>query len=214
MLPPPDQYCLRICTSENDDITAALQCEHELDVMGCQFVMPGDYTNNSFTSCEGDAAIAPGLYPQPDGSTSTFRQYFTGPGYTVGQLVTPTAPAAIPSTSNCVTYETVGNGIDTASLIVATTRATAATVASGASSAAITSGASSTAGAVSSGASDLSASASRTLAAASNSAASGAAQASGSGTSAGFVRVSASDGLVGLLAGGSIALLFGAAVLL
>lgn len=31
-----DQYCLRICTAETDDVSAALQCEHELDVMGCQ----------------------------------------------------------------------------------------------------------------------------------------------------------------------------------
>jgi len=100
-----DQFCLRICTAETANVTTALQCEHELDVMGCQFVMaiPDFYqSNNSFTSCEGEAAPPPGLYLQPNGSTSTFRQRYTGtytaPGgetelWTVGQTITPSAPA-------------------------------------------------------------------------------------------------------------------------
>jgi len=196
--------------------------------MGCQFVMPGDYTNNSFTSCEGEAAIAPGLYPQPDGSTSTFRQYFTGPGYTVGQLVTPTAPAAIPATSNCVTYQTIGNGVDTANLVVPTSRASAATGAGSSSSAAsagssaaisssasVTSGSGSSAatGAASSVASGASASASRGLAAASSAASS--ASASVAPGSAGFHAAHVlGGGLIGGLATGAIALVFGAAVLL
>lgn len=73
--------------------------------MGCQFVMaiPDFYqSNNSFTSCDGDPAPPPGLYPQADGSTSTFRQRYTGTYtdgagntgmFTVGQTVTPSAPA-------------------------------------------------------------------------------------------------------------------------
>jgi hypothetical protein len=74
--------------------------------MGCQFIMPGDYTDNSFTSCEGEAAIAPGLYPQPDGSTSTFKQLYTGTAadgapYTIGDSATPSAPFSTPATSNC-----------------------------------------------------------------------------------------------------------------
>lgn len=178
-----------------------------------QFVMPGDYTNNSFTSCEGEAAIAPGLYPQPDGSTSTFRQYFTGPGYTVGQLVTPTAPAAIPSTSNCVTYSTIGNGVDTASLVVPTTRASLATQSSGASSsqsATITSGVSSTAGGT--GAAVSSAiSASR---GASVSSAAAAASSSVAPTSGAFKVGASREGVVGVVITGTVALLFGAAVLL
>ena len=125
-----DQFCLRICTAETANVTTALQCEHELDVMGCQFVMaiPDFYqSNNSFTSCEGEAAPPPGLYPQPDGSTSTFRQRYTGTytapdGQTeiwkVGQTITPSAPAFYPATSNCVTYSTISNGVNTANYMV------------------------------------------------------------------------------------------------
>lgn len=73
--------------------------------MGCQFIMPGDYTDDSFTSCDGDAAAGPGLYPQPDGSTSTFKQLYTGTAdgapYTIGNSVTPSAPFPTPATSNC-----------------------------------------------------------------------------------------------------------------
>lgn len=122
-----DQYCLRICTAQNDNITTALQCEHELDIMGCRFVMAitdfyAPENNGTFTSCDGEVAAAPGLYLQPDGSTSTFRQRYTGTYtadgvtdyWTVGQTVTPSAPAFWPSSSNCYTYSTISNGVDTA----------------------------------------------------------------------------------------------------
>ncbi|KAK1922318.1 putative glycoprotein [Papiliotrema laurentii] len=125
-----DQFCLRICTAQTANVTTALQCEHELDIMGCQFVMaiPDFYqSNNSFTSCEGEVAPPPGLYPQPDGSTSTFRQRYTGTYtapdgktelWTVGQTITPSAPAYYPATSNCITYSTISNGVDPANLMV------------------------------------------------------------------------------------------------
>ena len=125
-----DQFCLRICTGTAEGATPDIQCEHELDVMGCAWVMaiPDFYqTNNSFTSCDGDAAIPPGLYPQSNGSTSTFRQRYTGtytgPSgstelWTVGQTVTPSAPASYPKSSNCFTYSTISNGVNTADLMV------------------------------------------------------------------------------------------------
>jgi hypothetical protein len=104
-------------------------CEHELDIMGCQFVMAiGDFyqSNNSFTSCDGDAAAPPGLYPLGGGSTSTFRQRYTGTytadgtvgQWTIGNTVTPTAPFTIPATSNCVTYSTISNGVNTQNFAV------------------------------------------------------------------------------------------------
>ena len=93
--------------------------------MGCQFVMAIEdfyQSNNTFTECEGEVAAAPGLYVQPNGSTSTFRQRYTGSytndgtvGYwTVGQTVTPSAPAFWPKSSNCHSYSTISNGVDTA----------------------------------------------------------------------------------------------------
>lgn len=119
-----DQFCMRICTEEVNNISASLMCEHELDVMGCAFVLPSVnmWVNNSFTSCESDDAAPPGLYPQDDGSTSTFRQRYTGSYtnegtlayWTIGNEVTPAAPYTTPAVSQCTTYQTISNGIDTA----------------------------------------------------------------------------------------------------
>ncbi|WVF67809.1 hypothetical protein IAT40_002570 [Kwoniella sp. CBS 6097] len=127
-----DQFCLRICTAEVNGVSTAIQCEHELDIMGCQFVMAiEDFysSNNSFTSCEGEPAAPPGHYPQSNGSTSTFKQRYTGSftdngsvGYwTVGQTVTPSAPAFYPKTSNCQTYSTISNGVNTGDWAVTAT---------------------------------------------------------------------------------------------
>ncbi|KAL1409832.1 hypothetical protein Q8F55_003831 [Vanrija albida] len=118
------EFCLRICIAENGTYTAAAECQHTLDEMGCNWIMPGDYTNNSFTECDADAAYPPGIYPQPNGQTSTFAQRYTGTFtqggtvgfFTVGQTVTPPAPYSTPASSNCVTYSTVGNGIPTEAL--------------------------------------------------------------------------------------------------
>ncbi|BEI87532.1 uncharacterized protein CcaverHIS019_0102500 [Cutaneotrichosporon cavernicola] len=153
-----DQFCLRICTAEDPakGVTAALQCEHELDIMGCRFVMAIEdhyKSNNTFTECDGEAAAPPGLYPLPGGGYSTFRQRFTGTWtnsadnstgmFTVGQTVTPSAPAFWPKTSNCFTYSTISNGVDFANLMVT---AAPTVLAKGASS--VVSGVSSTSQAV------------------------------------------------------------------
>lgn len=126
-----EQFCLRICTAEYNGTTTALQCEHELDIMGCRWVMAiTDHEasrTTGFTECDGEVAMAPGLYPLANGTTSTFRQRYTGTWtneqketgvFTVGQLVTPTAPAFWPKSSNCKTYSTISNGIDMKDLMV------------------------------------------------------------------------------------------------
>lgn len=112
-------------------MTTALQCEHELDIMGCRWVMAiEDYyrSNGTFTECDGEPAAPPGLYSLPNGGTSTFRQRYTGTWtnsenretgvFTVGQTVTPSAPAFWPKVSNCFTYPTISNGVDFANLMV------------------------------------------------------------------------------------------------
>ncbi|KAN0065948.1 hypothetical protein ACQY0O_001082 [Thecaphora frezii] len=129
-----DQVCFRICIAGTDVAPTPLECQHELDEMGCNWVMPGNYQDNVFETCDGDAAYPPGIYPQDDGSTSTFHQYYTGE-YTVnGEVVsytngspdqtTPTAAYSTPSTSNCVTTSSISNGIAS---IVPTTSTSAAT---------------------------------------------------------------------------------------
>jgi len=113
------QFCFRICTSENSTYSAALECQHQIDELGCDWVMPGDTDQSSFTSCDADSAYPPGVYPLPDGGASTFAQYFASfyidngqtISYTVGQTVTPAAAASTPASSNCNTYSTLSNGV-------------------------------------------------------------------------------------------------------
>ncbi|KAF7290790.1 hypothetical protein MIND_01319900 [Mycena indigotica] len=119
------QFCVRACTNANATYDAAHMCWHQLDVMGCEFVMPGTYKGpGTFETCDADVAYPPGWYPGVDASGkttfSTFAQYFTGvytggdgkaTGYTVGDLVTPTTVAFIPKSSNCVTTATIGNAV-------------------------------------------------------------------------------------------------------
>ncbi|KAG6852838.1 hypothetical protein C0991_008677 [Blastosporella zonata] len=137
-----DQFCFRVCTAANSTYSAAAMCWHELDEMGCEYVMPGNYNfNGTFETCEADVAYPPGWYPTAtvDGTTlfSTFAQYFTGvnpdgSGYTVGTTVTPAAPYMTPSSSNCVTTATVSNGVDLALLGISSTTAAASGSGSGA----------------------------------------------------------------------------------
>jgi len=125
-----NQFCMRVCTSANTTYSAAAMCWHELDVMGCGFVMPGNYDfNGTFETCDADPAYPPGWYPTAtvSGTTlfSTFAQRFTGTlngvGYTVGDTTTPAAPYMTPSSSNCVPTSTVSNGVPLAQLGIAAT---------------------------------------------------------------------------------------------
>jgi len=121
-----NQFCLRVCTNANSTYSAGAMCWHELDEMGCEWVMPGNYQiNNTYASCDADVAYPPGWYPVSTvgGSTSfsTFAQRYTGTlsggsVYTIGDTVTPAAPYFTPSSSNCVTTSTISNGIPLASL--------------------------------------------------------------------------------------------------
>lgn len=122
-----NQFCIRVCTNANSTYSAADMCWHELDEMGCEFVMPGNYhLNGTYESCDADVAYPPGWYPTGEHSGtpvfSTFAQRYTGTltsnsqVYTVGVTITPSAPASIPSSSNCRTTSTISNGIPLTSL--------------------------------------------------------------------------------------------------
>jgi len=115
------QFCFRICTNANSTYSAEYMCWHELDEVGCQFVMPTNYNvNGTFETCDGDVAYPPGWYPTAtvDGTVqfSTFAQLYTGTLsngqlYTIGDSVTPPAPYMTPSSSNCQTVPTISNGV-------------------------------------------------------------------------------------------------------
>lgn len=226
------EFCLRICISENSTITAAEECQHTLDEMGCEWVMPGDYTDDSFTECDGDSAYPPGLYPLANGSTSTFQQRYTGT-YTVGtslgtwtqgETVTPSTAYSTPATSNCITYASVGNGIaslalssaGTATGVIGSSASNATTSATAASASASSTGSSSGSSATSSMsgssvASAASAAASTVKSSGSAAAASVTSSTSSSGALSGVVGVNHGPALAGALS--VVAVLAGAGVL-
>jgi len=120
-----NQFCFRICTNANSTYSAADMCWHELDEMGCQFVMPGTYKSAGvFETCEADVAYPPGWYPTATVSgTTQFSKFsqrytgtFSGTPYTIGDTVTPSAPYSTPQSSHCKTIPTISNGIPLASL--------------------------------------------------------------------------------------------------
>lgn len=78
------EFCFRIC--KPGDPEAWLYCQHIYDVMGCFWVMPGNYNQTGFDSCEGDSLPPPGIY-----GTSTFQQ---------GDPKTPD-PHPVAKSSNC-----------------------------------------------------------------------------------------------------------------
>ncbi|KAL7414694.1 hypothetical protein BDY24DRAFT_384229 [Mrakia frigida] len=200
-----DSFCLRICTAENETYSAANECQHTFDLMGCAWVMPSDQTPDVFTSCDADAAYPPGVYPVGEagsGTTSTFAQRYTGVWsdasttgtYTIGYTVTPSAAFSTPASSNCVTYSSISNGLTdlaagTASVTVntaagetgAASAATTAAATSGGVSGTTTAKATSTGTSATTGGSGANASAASSSAAATTGAASSASRSYGTG---------------------------------
>ena len=88
--------------------------------MGCNWIMPGDYSPDAFDSCEADPAYPPGIFVE-NGSTSSFQQYATGlwtlngerKTYTNGKKgqKTPSAAQSLPASSNCKPGKSPANGI-------------------------------------------------------------------------------------------------------
>ncbi len=113
-------------------------CEHKLDEMGCNFVMPGNYDfNGTFESCDGEVACMlysglsiyissvlmlikdpPGVYiTSIEGSStgySTFAQFFTGvltqDGSAVSYTVgTTVTPSTVQMTPTSSNCKTTGS---------------------------------------------------------------------------------------------------------
>jgi len=86
-----DQFCIRVCKPGPN---APGWCQHIYDLQGCAWNEPGDYSDG-FTSCLGDSGTPPGVYTNPDGSTTTWQQ---------GDGAAPPAHPA-PASSSCTTYQ-------------------------------------------------------------------------------------------------------------
>ncbi|KAI8454541.1 hypothetical protein BY996DRAFT_6413811 [Phakopsora pachyrhizi] len=82
-------FCLRAC--HGDD--SYEYCKNTFDLMGCLWVMPGDYETPGFTDCEANPDLPVGVYPVNGTPTvSAFHQ---------GASPTP-PPVNAPASSQCV----------------------------------------------------------------------------------------------------------------
>ena len=55
------EFCIRVC---KDGPNAPTLCQHIYDTMGCDWNMPGDYSNGTFDSCQGDTGeVRPPAFP-------------------------------------------------------------------------------------------------------------------------------------------------------
>ncbi|KAM0755723.1 hypothetical protein T439DRAFT_351476 [Meredithblackwellia eburnea MCA 4105] len=83
--PGISNFCFRSCHGDN----SYPYCRNTFDLMGCLWVMPGDYAQPGFTNCQADSELPVGVY----NSSYTFAQ---------GQSFTP-PPVAAPTSSSCST---------------------------------------------------------------------------------------------------------------
>jgi len=88
-------FCVKIC---DPTVTSPNYCENRFDLLGCTYNMPAAYTDNEFTSCEGELQDVVGTYTSA-GQTLTWSQ----PASLPATSTLPWTPR-IPASSNCVTY--------------------------------------------------------------------------------------------------------------
>ncbi|KAM0756297.1 hypothetical protein T439DRAFT_376514 [Meredithblackwellia eburnea MCA 4105] len=89
-------FCLKLC---DPTVTSPNYCQNIFDLLGCSYNMPAAYRDNEFTSCEGDLQDVVGTYTS-NGQTYTWSQ----PSSLPATSTLPWTPR-IPSSSNCVTYQ-------------------------------------------------------------------------------------------------------------
>ncbi|KLO17171.1 hypothetical protein SCHPADRAFT_846825 [Schizopora paradoxa] len=90
-------FCLKMCNPSDPD--AASLCNHIYDKIGCAYNAIADYgsINGTFEVCDSEDMTPPGVFVE-NGVTTTWFQPASGP-------VVPPYTTTVPSSSNCVTYQ-------------------------------------------------------------------------------------------------------------
>jgi len=92
-----DTFCLTICNPASNSSDQSSYCQNIYDRMGCSYNMPNNAQNGTFEVCDSDLKTPVGIYTT-NGVTMTYTQPNTG------DVVPPYTPV-VPSSSNCVTYQ-------------------------------------------------------------------------------------------------------------
>ena len=89
-------FCITICDPATSSNNQSAYCQNIYDRMGCSYNMPNNAQNGTFEVCDADLKIPAGLYVS-GGVTMTYSQPATA-------AVNPPYTPVVPSSSNCVTY--------------------------------------------------------------------------------------------------------------
>ena len=90
---------MKVCDPK--DPHAADFCQHRLDRIGVEYICPNTAQTGIFEICDSDNADYPGIYTLSDGTTTSYSQ----PPDSLGPITTMPYTAKIPSSSNCVTFQ-------------------------------------------------------------------------------------------------------------
>ncbi|KAH8798400.1 hypothetical protein DL96DRAFT_1509396 [Flagelloscypha sp. PMI_526] len=91
-------FCMKACDPAGPN--AAHFCEHIYDRIGCEYNAPSHAKEGEYTSCDGDNQLYPGVYVE-NGATLTYQQ----PPESLGVIGAMPYTAAVPSSSNCQTFQ-------------------------------------------------------------------------------------------------------------
>jgi len=89
-------FCMTICDPATSSANQSAYCQNIYDRMGCSYNMPSNAQNGTFEVCESDLKTPAGLYVT-GGVTMTYSQPASG-------VVAPPYTPIVPSSSNCVSY--------------------------------------------------------------------------------------------------------------
>ncbi|KAN0083951.1 hypothetical protein V8E55_007455 [Tylopilus felleus] len=89
--------CFTICNPSSSSADQSNYCQNIYDLLGCAYNMPNNAQNGVYEVCDSDLKTPVGIYVS-GGVTMTYSQPATGP-------VTPPYTPVVPSSSNCVTYQ-------------------------------------------------------------------------------------------------------------
>jgi hypothetical protein len=90
-------FCITICDPASSATDQSGYCQNIYDRMGCDYNMPNNAQNGTFEVCDSDLKTPVGIYVT-NGATMTYTQPNSG------DVVPPYTPV-VPSSSNCVTYQ-------------------------------------------------------------------------------------------------------------
>ncbi|KAI6042529.1 hypothetical protein EDC04DRAFT_3058510, partial [Pisolithus marmoratus] len=90
-------FCFTICDPSTSSADQSAYCQNTYDMIGCAYNMPNNAQKGVFEVCDADLKTPVGVYVT-NGVTMTYTQPYTG-------VPSPPYTPIVPSSSNCVTYQ-------------------------------------------------------------------------------------------------------------